>query len=417
MVKLGDQGWWRLGILAQIPGSQDVRSLTALVHASEKSANIARACKQEEALFGFWCRRKKATRKIRNFVSDFKTLADVLVQEVIKHDMGKKFPGLEDHIFGEESNEFTNSLGEKIKVGVCATEEDTAELLSKVLNGNMTAAELLASIVHRDVSIEDPALEKLTTEIPQDTMALWVDPIDSTFQYIKGYADEKSKDGIYSKGLQCVTILIGVYNRSSGLPIMGVINQPFVTRDPDSLRWSGQYFWGLSYKGINICSLQTDVNAATQPADDQVDVSRQKEEMQDGDDNLSAVISTSESESIKSALSMLRLYYAAGAGYKSLCAVQGFVSVYLLSEDTTFKWDCCAPHAILKSLGGGMVDFRECLKRRKLGNLDELPELVYNTPVNGATGADRWANKGGLVAYRCRKHLDTIMNIISSVNP
>lgn len=139
--------------------------------------------------------------------------------------------------------------------------------------------------------------------------------------------------------------------------------------------------------------------------------------MQDGDNNLSAVISTNESDTIKSALSVVRLYYAAGAGYKSLCAVQGFVSVYLLSEDTTFKWDCCAPHAILKSMGGGMVDFRECLKRKSNGNVDELPELIYNTPVNGATGVDRWANKGGLVAYRCRKHLDTIMNLFSDVNP
>lgn len=392
--------------------------LTALVHASEKSANIARACKQEEALFQLLVQEKKSIEKNKRFVCDFKTLADVLIQEVIKHDMGKKFPGLEDHIFGEESNEFTNSLGEKIKVEVCTTEEGTAELLSKVLNGNMTAAELLASIVHCDVSIEDPALEKLAAEIPQDTMALWVDPIDSTFQYIKGYANEKTKDGVYSKGLQCVTILIGVYDRSSGLPIMGVINQPFVTRDPHSLRWSGRYFWGLSYNDINICSLQTDVNAASTAAEDLCEESsRQKEEMQDGDNNLSAVISTNESDTIKSALSVVRLYYAAGAGYKSLCAVQGFVSVYLLSEDTTFKWDCCAPHAILKSMGGGMVDFRECLKRKSNGNVDELPELIYNTPVNGATGVDRWANKGGLVAYRCRKHLDTIMNLFSDVNP
>ncbi|XP_072334416.1 inositol polyphosphate 1-phosphatase-like isoform X2 [Scyliorhinus torazame] len=324
--------------------------LSALVYASEKSANIARACKQEETLFQLLVQEKKGNEKNKKFVSDFKTLADVLVQEVIKHDIGKKFPGLEDYIFGEESNQFTNSL-------------------------------------------------------------------DSTFQYIKGYADEKPKDGIYSKGLQCVTILIGVYNRSSGLPIMGVINQPFVTRDPDSLRWRGQYFWGLSYKDINICSLQNqDANATPQPTDDQCEDSREDEDLQPGDHKLSAVISTSENESIKTALSMLRLYYAAGAGYKSLCAVQGFVSVYLLSEDTTFKWDCCAPHAILRSLGGGMVDFRECLKRRKDGNLDELPELIYNAPVNGATGVDRWANTGGLVAYRCPKHLDTIMSIISKVN-
>lgn len=38
--------------------------------------------------------------------------------------------------------------------------------------------------------------------------------------------------GVFPRGLPCVTILIGVYDLHTGLPLMGVINQPFVAQDP-----------------------------------------------------------------------------------------------------------------------------------------------------------------------------------------
>jgi len=51
---------------------------------------------------------------------------------------------------------------------------------------------------------------------------------DATSQYVKGYEGTKSsKYDIYNFGLQCVTVLIGVYNIVTGLPVMGVIYQPF----------------------------------------------------------------------------------------------------------------------------------------------------------------------------------------------
>lgn len=59
---------------------------------------------------------------------------------------------------------------------------------------------------------------------------------DSTYQYIKGSADIKSNQGIFPSGLQCVTILIGVYDLHTGVPLMGVINQPFVSQDLNTLR-------------------------------------------------------------------------------------------------------------------------------------------------------------------------------------
>lgn len=60
--------------------------MVALVQASEKAANIARSCRQEDTLFSLLIEEKKS----RRLSADFKTLADVLVQEVIKHDIGKQ---------------------------------------------------------------------------------------------------------------------------------------------------------------------------------------------------------------------------------------------------------------------------------------------------------------------------------------
>lgn len=84
--------------------------LQELLRVSEKAANIARACRQQETLFQLLIEEKKEGEKNKKFAVDFKTLADVLVQEVIKENMENKFPGLGKKIFGEESNEFTNDL-------------------------------------------------------------------------------------------------------------------------------------------------------------------------------------------------------------------------------------------------------------------------------------------------------------------
>ncbi|XP_059024562.1 inositol polyphosphate 1-phosphatase isoform X1 [Mustela lutreola] len=213
--------------------------LRELLRVSEKAADIARACRQQEALFQLLIEEKKGGEKNKKFAVDFKTLADVLVQEVIKQSVEDKFPGLGKKVLGEESNEFTNDLGEKMIVRLCPTEEETAELLSRVLGGNKLASEALARVVHQDVTFGDPALDAVEVDIPQDTLGIWVDPIDSTYQYIKGSADIKSNQGIFPSGLQCVTILIGVYDLHTGVPLMGVINQPFVSQDLNTLRLRG----------------------------------------------------------------------------------------------------------------------------------------------------------------------------------
>lgn len=57
------------------------------------------------------------------------------------------------------------------------------ELLSKVLNGNKLASEALANVVHQDVNLNDPTLDSIEINIPQDMLGIWVDPIG---KYRKG---------------------------------------------------------------------------------------------------------------------------------------------------------------------------------------------------------------------------------------
>ena len=46
--------------------------------------------------------------------------------------MGQEYSQLKNDILGEESNKFTNTLGESIQVEVCSTLEETSKLLRLV---------------------------------------------------------------------------------------------------------------------------------------------------------------------------------------------------------------------------------------------------------------------------------------------
>lgn len=60
---------------------------------------------------------------------------------------------------------------------------------------------------------------------------------DSTAEYIAGDGPDgldgapTDPESMVKSGLHCVTVLIGAYDRSSGIPLMGVINQPFYMKD------------------------------------------------------------------------------------------------------------------------------------------------------------------------------------------
>lgn len=153
--------------------------------------------------------------------------------------------------------------------------------------------------------------------------------------------------------------------------------------------WSGRHFWGVSCGGVNASS-----------------ESRPKDVPDRGP---SVVLSSSEKQVVKEALSSFygpdKLMYASGAGYKILCVIQGLADIYVLSERSTFKWDSCAPHALLRALGGGVADLAESLR-------DGQTELTYHQPREECKGAERWANHGGLVAYRDPAQLHSVVRTL-----
>lgn len=350
--------------------------LRSLLSVAEKAANVARVCRQEASLFELLVQEKTGADKNKKFIQDFKTLADVVIQEMIRHDVCAQFPELTGFIHGEESNKFENGLGESVTVTVCAQEQDTTALLAKVLDGDQTAASLLSKAIHQDLQLRDQTAESLQLSISPADVGIWIDPIDATSQYIEGKEEEEPDEGFCPSGLPCALVLIGVYLRATGQPVMGVINQPFNRRDSTGKGWKGQHIWGVSYGDVNVCSF-------TRPS------SPQKSEC------LSVLLSSSETPAVKNALAALpdgSLMYASGAGYKLLCVVRGRVDVYVLSEGSTFKWDSCAPHAVLRALGGGVSDLSQCLT-------GHTTQLTYHQPHTHSQGVERWANRGGIIAY------------------
>uniref|UniRef100_A0A8C8FCG5 Uncharacterized protein n=1 Tax=Oncorhynchus tshawytscha TaxID=74940 RepID=A0A8C8FCG5_ONCTS len=175
---------------------------------------------------------------------------------------------------------------------------------------------------------------------------------DATSQYIEGREEVVEEGCLCPSGLQCALVLIGVYLRATGEPVIGVINQPFNHKDPTG--WKGKHFWGVSCGSVKASSvLRPKERPAQCPG-------------------LSVVSD--------------RLMYASGAGYKILCVILGLADIYVLSEGSTFKWDSC--------------DLRECLCFFHCeGGHHDQGELTYHQSHSESPGADRWANQGGLVAY------------------
>lgn len=380
----------------------------ALINVSEKGANIARIIRSESTLLDLLVQEKTGNQKNQRFVQDFKTLADVLVQEMVRHDLSEQFPGISDSIYGEESNKFTNALGESIVVEILSSKEATSQMLSVVLDNNTEAAELLADVVHKKVHVDvDPDIKELDSlEISVDNVGVWIDPIDSTAQYIDGSVGECNGQGIVSEGLQCVTVLIGVYSKTTGIPLIGVTNQPFATYDSDSQSWHGNMSWGVCLNGKKIASVKSE------PTSDNIGNNKSK----------CLVTSSSESQEVQEGLSKhFTIHHSAGAGYKFLCVFDGKAEGYVLSKSSTYKWDACGPHAILLASGGGLIYYNRL--KELLGHENDLTDKCLKLQVrydqsdsSSSSGAEKWCNKGGIIAYRSNKALIEILKCLQEVN-
>ena len=61
-----------------------------LLRVSDRAANISRLCRRKQALFELLVEEKTGEAKNKRFMRDFKTLADVLIQETVKYYLGRQ---------------------------------------------------------------------------------------------------------------------------------------------------------------------------------------------------------------------------------------------------------------------------------------------------------------------------------------
>lgn len=102
-----------------------------------------------------------------------------------------------------------------------------------------------------------------------------------------------------------------------------------------------------------------------------------------------AVVSSSEDEKYIKALRDLgyTVVYSAGAGYKIMKVICGDADLFLLSKNTTFKWDTCGPHAILNAIDGGLFKIEDIIESNNIIEVDYTDERDN-------------VNEGGLLALR-----------------
>lgn len=372
-----------------------------LINFSERAGEIARSIRNEPTLFSLLVEEKGEEEKNIKFAHDFKTLADVLIQELLRHHIVQMYPSLGPHVHGEESAEFTNTLGENITVRVCETKEQTADLLAKVLDGNAEAASLLAAVVHSEVTAKiDEELIRKVPVLPLDNIGIWIDPIDSTSEYVKGN-NGNQEGGLFHSGLPCVTVLIGLFHRDTGLPIGGVVNQPFANYSQENSKWVGEVIWGASYNGSNVFSLPVMPSGAESTSEKPL-----------------VILSSSEDKSLQEELSKsFQVFYSTGAGYKGLSVVLGIAAAYLCTKGSTYRWDTCAPHSILLAQGGGVVNLQHVKKHtddQSISNEDlESCQILYHQANPGATAANKiWNNSEGFIAYRDPQLLTKLLQAI-----
>lgn len=149
-----------------------------------------------------------------------------------------------------------------------------------------------------------------------------------------------------------------------------------------SYRWSGKCYWG-------ICTTTLMTSSPSVPKVQSHVI----------------CISGSEDTKIKGELRHkgYQLVEAAGAGYKTLAVITGLADAYILSKNSTFKWDTCGPQAILRALGGDLFNYTDAAA-------GALTPVTYKDDCGheeNGTGVSKHCNMGGIIACRdssiCKK--------------
>ncbi|KAG5453737.1 Inositol polyphosphate 1-phosphatase [Clonorchis sinensis] len=430
--------------------------IETLVLCSEKAADIARLIRTQYALFPTLIQHKSHKESGKNFAADVMTLADVLIQQSIRHDIEKEFPGFGGSVYGEENSVFRAAQsGENIQLTIPQTLDELRSILSHVLVDQQSLAGALAELILSPLShfrLRSALREHLVSisqldisaQLDLTQFAVWVDPIDGTAEYVKGNTCDVSSEETRAPSLDVVsphvfryhisgtlgnvTVLIGLYDRTSRLPVFGVINQPFFPHVPANLgdsQSSGRLFWGSTLGGSYLSSncLPSSAPSITKCFPDW---SLQK--LSSSSDSLSDVgvlwvaCSFSDFDSLERILKdctppvdddlppKLVFVSCAGAGFKLLCIILCQLDIYLLLKPNTYFWDTCAPHALLRARGGGLIRLKPALsyvrEQSMTGVCDLDPsalrefEVHYSVKPSDYTDLSSCCNLDGLLAYR-----------------
>ncbi|KAM8945336.1 3'(2'),5'-bisphosphate nucleotidase 1 [Pelodytes ibericus] len=160
------------------------------------------------------------------------------------------------------------------------------------------------------------------SNIKEEELVVWVDPLDGTKEYTEGLLDH-------------VTVLIGIAYQ--GKAIAGVINQPYYNYQAGNGAALGRTIWGI----LGVGAFGFDLK-----------------EVPEGQH----IITTTRSHSSKqvndciAAINPDKVVRVGGAGNKIIQLIEGQASAYVFASPGCKKWDTCAPEAILHAVGGQLTD-------------------------------------------------------------
>ena len=196
-----------------------------------------------------------------------------------------------------------------------------------------------------------------------------------------------------------MTVLIGAYLVSSGEPVVGVVQQPFWKQDPSSGEWRGRLVWGVAHEGRTVSGLTHPLDALPPRPHPLV------------------VMSRSESQEVVGLAKKAGwdVVWAVGAGYKLLCVCDGLVDAYLLTKNSTYKWDTCGPQAILRALGGNVLSLGKCLQSGSV-QLDGCAVCYHQPDSLGLSRGQVWCNNGGILAYRSPDAAVGLLSVLAESN-
>lgn len=198
-------------------------------------------------------------------------------------------------------------------------------------------------------------------------------------------------------GLQCVTCLFGVFDIATGLPLAGVVNQPFFqieTLANGKKAFLSRCIWGFDIDGQR-------GNNIAEVVGNGVDEQRTEDVVLVGGGD--------ESDTIRENLEQVaKISYVAGAGHKLLRVALGYADLLVSTSRSTYFWDTCSGHAVLRSMGGGLIGLLET-DAIDVDNL-ESQQIRYRPKTDNAI--DSYNNSQGLIAYPCPSKLSNYVHLL-----